>query len=445
MLIKNLHFYFWLFFCMFVLMSCSKDNDPDPDPGPDPHVVPDPPPHGSVAERTVLIYMGGDNDLDTKGLTAKDLDEMKEAIKTMDANLYSHNNLLIFYDQYSETLRPRLYRLIKKGEVIPSETDPDKKELVIVTEEELIYEYPQEITFTKPAILKEVMDMAFDEFPAKSYGFVYWSHGEGWLPVKSQNMAIRSLSPLRWMGLDKNNKSDSFKSEISELADVLKLAPKRFDFILFDACFMLSLESSYELRDCADFIISSPTETPGPGAPYTEVVPMMFASSQAAIKMAEAYFKYYNDKYNPNVKTTNSNWTGGVSLGVLDCAKLTKLADVTKANLSTSSNLNTLLNEIFDYDKRNYYSHVGYYDMVQLMEKVLKPTGVDEWKNAFNDALPYWKTTPKNYSSSYGMFSMEGTNGVSHYIPSGESTATRDADYRNTAWYKDAGLSQLGW
>ena len=141
MLIKNLHFYLWFFFCMTVLVSCSKDNDPDPDPGPDPHVVPDPPPHGSVAERTVLIYIGGDNELDTKGLPAADLDEMKEAIKTMDANLYSHNNLLIFYDQYSESLRPKLYRLIKKGKVEPSKTDPSKKELVITTEEELIYEY----------------------------------------------------------------------------------------------------------------------------------------------------------------------------------------------------------------------------------------------------------------------------------------------------------------
>lgn len=444
MLIKNLHFYLWFFFCMTVLVSCSKDNDPDPDPGPDPHVVPDPPPHGSVAERTVLIYIGGDNELDTKGLPAADLDEMKEAIKTMDANLYSHNNLLVFYDQYSETLRPKLYRLIKKGKVEPSKTDPSKKELVITTEEELIYEYSHEITFTNPSVLKEVMDMAFDEFPAKSYGFVYWSHGEGWLPAKSKIMAIRSLTPFRWMGFDKNNRSDNFKSEITELADALKQAPKKFDFILFDACFMLSLESSYELRDCADYIISSPTETPGPGAPYSDVVPMMFSSSQAAIKMAEAYFKYYNDKYNPNVRTTNSNWTGGVSLGVLDCTKLAKLADVTKANLSTSSNLNSLLNEVFDYDKRPN-SHVGYYDMVQLMEKVLKPTGVEEWMKAFNDALPYWKTTPKNYSSLIGMFSMEGTHGVSHYIPSGGSTAITDADFQKTAWYKDAGLSQLGW
>jgi len=444
MSIKNLLLSLWCIPCMLLITACSKEDDPDP--GPEPFVVPDPPAHGSVADRTVLLYMGGDNNLGRDGFAADDLAEMAEAIKTLNNSLYSHNNLLVFYDQYSASVHPKLYRLIKKGEVKASDTDPDNKTLVITTEEELIYEYPQEITFTEPTILKEVMNKAFTEFPAKSYGLLYWSHGEGWLPGKYENVAIRSTSPLRWMGVDWNNKSADYKSGIPEMAEVLKQAPKKFDFIMFDACFMLSLEAAYELKDCADYIISSPTETPGPGAPYTDIVPTMFTSSQAAIKMAETYFKYYNDKYNPNVKNTNANWTGGVSMGVIDCTKLDKLADVTKAHLSSTPNLNTLRSEVFDYDKRSS-GHVGYYDMVQLMEKVLDPVGVDEWKKAFQDALPYWNTTPKNYSSnaSVGLFSMEGTNGVSHYIPAGGYSATRDAEYQKTSWYKAAGLSQLGW
>lgn len=445
MSIKNLLLSLWCIPCMLLITSCSKEDEPDP-PGPEPYVIPDPPAHGSVADHTVLLYMGGDNNLGRDGFAANDLSEIGAAIATLSNNLYSHNNLLVFYDQYSATEHPKLYRVIKKAEVKDSDPDPDGA-VVITAVEELIYEFPQEITFTEPTIMKEVMDKAFTEFPAKSYGLVFWSHGEGWLPGKYEKMAIRSTTPLRWMGVDWNNQSADYKSGIPEMAEVLKQAPKKFDFIMIDACFMLSLETAFELRDCANYIISSPTETPGPGAPYSAVVPMMFASSQAGIKIAEAYFKYYHDKYNPNVKNTNANWTGGVSMGVIDCTKLDKLADVTKAHLSSASDPQTLRYDVFDYDKRGTGSHVGYYDMVQLMEKVLDPAGVDEWKNAFQEALPYWQTTPKNYSSypSVGLFSMDGTNGVSHYIPAGGYSTDRDAEYKKTSWYKAAGLSKLGW
>ena len=46
-----------------------------------------------------------------------------------------------------------------------------------------------------------------------------------------------------------------------------------FDFIMFDACFMMSVEVAYEVRNYTDYYIGSPTENPGPGAPYDKVVP----------------------------------------------------------------------------------------------------------------------------------------------------------------------------
>jgi len=436
--------------CLLLLVACGKNDDPDPVPDPDP-VVPDPPAKGTMADHTVLIYVVGDNNLGRDGFATSDLREMEEAIKTMDTNLYTHNNLLVFYDQYSETQRPKLYRLVKKGDLQVSATDPGKKELVISVEQELLKEYTMEVTSTDTSILKEVIGEAFDTFPARSYGFVYWSHGEGWLPVKYASLALRSASPVRWMGVDWNdnsaNNSSSFKTSIPELAEALQTVPAKLDFLMFDACFMMSVEVAYELKDCADFIIASPTETPGPGAPYTQVVPAMFGTSQGAVRVGETYFKYYESKFNPDVTNTNANWTGGVSMTVLDTSKLDNLADVTNASLSSSaSDVSSLRNQVFDYDKRSN-GHVGYYDMEELMQKLLTPTKFDEWEAAYKNVLTFWNTTPKNYSSFAKMFSMEGANGVSHYIPSalGKSATNRDAEYRSTAWYNDAGLSKLGW
>lgn len=54
---------------------------------------------------------------------------------------------------------------------------------------------------------------------------------------------------------------------IEDLKLVLQNAP-HFDFIMFDACFMQSVEVAYELRDCCDYYIGFPAENPGPGAAY---------------------------------------------------------------------------------------------------------------------------------------------------------------------------------
>ena len=448
MRIKDLHLIPWLLCCILTLVACSKSDDPQPDPDPDPYVVPQPPAQGSVAERTVLIYMVGDNSLSS--FASGDLQEISEAIRTMDAGIYKNNNLLIFYDQRSESLKPKLFRYVKTGEEKVSEAT-NKKELVISVKEESIMEYPNEVTSTDPSIIKEVMDKAFSTFPANSYGFVYWSHGDAWLPGKYQNVALRSLSPLRWMGIDLNNSSDnnapSYKTGISELAGVLKGAPKKFEFLLLDACFMMSMETAYELKDCTNYLIGSPTETPGPGAPYEQVVPAMFSLSNAALRMGEVYFKYYDNKFNPNVTNTNSNWTGGVSMTVLDCSKLKELAKVTRAKLpSQTFDLKTLRSKVFDYDKRSSSSHVGYYDIQGLMENVLAPADYVEWQKAYQSALTYWNTTSQNYSSIVKMFSMDGAKGVSHYIPSSDTSAVdRNKDYHSIAWYQDAGLESIGW
>lgn len=450
--IKNLHLFIGFFVCLFALVACDKHSDPKVEP--EPYKVPDPPTAGSMAKRTVLIYIEGDSNLGRDGFANSDIQEIEDAVKTLPASLYSYNNMLVFYDQYSSSSTPVLFRIVKEGKEQPMESDPTKIELLITAKREIIKEYSNEETTTEPSVIEEVMKLAYGTFPAESYGFVYWSHGDGWLPGKYRANLLRSSSPLRWIGVDWDNNSANssagFKTGIPELAQVLKKAPKKLDFVLFDACFMLSVEAAYELRDCTNYLISSPTETPGPGGPYLQLVPDMFASD-AGVKIAEDYFAYYNQKFNPDVTNTNSNWTGGVSITSLDCRKLANLAMATDANLSSETvDCGALRSEVFDYDKRNtsYYSsgYVGYFDMVGLMQSLMPAENFVAWKKAYDETVAFWNTTSKNYSSSAKLFSMEGANGVSHYIPSSVgSTAEKDVLYRSTSWYKDAGLSKLGW
>ena len=232
---------------------------------------------------------------------------------------------------------------------------------------------------------------------------------------------------------------------LSDFKDILATAP-HLDFLMFDACFMQSIEVAYELREYTDYMIASPTETPGPGAPYDAIMPYL-AQVGASEGIADAYVEVYNALYNGGSGISNTNWTGGASICALRTDGLETLAALTAQMLPDEEvDVAVLGQEVFNYDQRSGWSesHIGYYDWAQLMENLLTEADYATWRQAYDEAVVCWKTTPMNYSSVVGMFSMDGTNGVTHYIPE-SVTSSRAESYRSLDWYTAAGLAKLGW
>lgn len=366
-------------------------------------------------QRTVLVYMAANNSLSR--FANKDLAEIKAGMEALSNSAGMH--LLVYVDTGS----PRLVEIEKKKNVVV---------------ETIIKEYEDRNSCGVAETLEVFNDVFGDpRFQSKSYGLIYWSHGDGWIPYP--------LSPSsRWVGQDTGN--GDYRMNISELAEVLQKAP-RFDFILFDTCFMQSIEVAYELRDYCDYYIGFPSENPSGGAAYDRMFPYLFQEG-AAVKMAEATFKAYEEGYTGE-QGSNDNWTMGTAIGVLKSSELQGLADATAKALSGAVEVGSdyLRRSIFDYDRRDNWSssRVGYYDMVEMMNAlVVEQTVWDEWKRAYNAATIYWATTPKIYSAVGGMFSMERASGVSHYIPTDSRQSVAEA-YRSMKWYQAAGLSQLGW
>jgi hypothetical protein len=282
---------------------------------------------------------------------------------------------------------------------------------------------------------KEVLADAFDpaKYPAKNYGLVYWSHGDGWFPAAGST---------RWVGADGSNEMN-----ITDLSQILASGP-HLDFLMFDACFMSSVEVAYELRDYTDYIIGSPTEIPGPGAKYDVVVPALFANTDAAAAVAAAYYEPYAATYDGGINNTNDNWTGGVSTCMMATKELDNLAAATRQLVAGATYQSSIRNTVFDYDKYSSAftrGHLGYYDLQGLMQALaVDNDAYNTWLQAFHAARPYWEATSMNFSAAVGMFSMNGANGISCYIPTGKDNAI-DQAYRDCSWYVAAGLSQLGW
>lgn len=335
-----------------LLISCNGSDDPEPAPG-----------------RTVLVYIAGDNNLGHDGFAASDVAEMVQGMEDVDTE---KNNLLVYYDVGGTAQLLHLTK-DKSGKVIKD----------IVRE----YNNRNSVGVTE---MKEIFSLAFSQYAAASYGIVFWSHGDGWVPKKGTT---------RWFGVDGSNYMN-----ITEMSEALSVAP-HFDFIFFDACFMQSVEVAYELKEHCDYFVGSPTEIPGPGAPYQVVVPAMFKSTNAANAIAQTYFDYYNDMYT-GVYPWSGEWGGGVSVSVAISAKLDELANETGEIISNyiASRSDINLSGILCYDKRGR-NYEFYYDLDGFIRELTDGNeDYYRWSAAFEAASPYYKTTPRNFLNMFRCF-----------------------------------------
>ena len=401
-----------------ILTGCHHNDEPDPTPS------------KKAGTHTVLVYLVADNSMSP--FVKEDIAEMKKGFADSSIDTDKHN-LLIYVDSYSDN--PTIYRL--------------KRDATGIVTDEIVYEYPADHDSCSPSVIQDVIAKAKEAYQAEKYSFIYWSHGDGWatypLPVKS--VKPMAGTEMKWIGIDVT------RTEIKDLASALRSAyVQKLDFLMFDACFMLSVETVYELRNAADYVISSPAEIPGPGAPYDVIVPKMFGSN-AALDVTRGYYNYYAAKYDETVENYNVNWTGGVCIGAAKTSEIEQLASATKRALASAQrvSLDELKNTVLNYDRRSLTSsgYIGYYDLCGMMEQQLSTSEYATWKKAYDAAVPVYLTTPKIYTafSGGGLFSVAAGKGLSTYIPYRDIFELGDMDlsYRNTAWYKDAGLSQLGW
>ena len=108
-----------------------------------------------------------------------------------------------------------------------------------------------------PAVMERILGDMAAAAPAERFGLHLASHAKGWLPASIENPSwlrssarraddlwrkIPGAAETRWFGHDRGRYMD-----ISELAAAIDGSGVRFDYLLFDACFMSSVEALYDL------------------------------------------------------------------------------------------------------------------------------------------------------------------------------------------------------
>ncbi|MCH5168191.1 MAG: hypothetical protein J1F27_01015 [Prevotellaceae bacterium] len=376
-----------------LLSGCHDDIEPPIDPTPP----------QTEAERTVIVYMAADNSLN--GAVGQDMAEMIRGKDQIPENV----NFLIYLD---DRKLPAIYELSAKRGT------------------QLWKQYDEEHCSTDSTTMLSILREIEQAFPARHYGLSLWSHATGWAPRRNT------------FGKDENRGNASTdkpdEMEIPVLRDVLARLPK-FDYIFFDACFMQSIEVAYELRDVTDWMIGSPAEIPGPGAPYDKI---MNALCQGDV---EGIVRGYDSAY-PDYPYT------GVLLSCIDCSKLELLAETT-GHLLTPFFTEHTEPSVSGFQPYSTYIHKYTYcfDMRTTMRRLLSDEDYAAWMEAFNEAVPLrtlsdTHTWYANTSSVSRVYDPECYGGVSMFVPlSAYNAYGWNEDFQNTSWYKATGWQATGW
>ncbi|MEH6405849.1 MAG: clostripain-related cysteine peptidase [Leeuwenhoekiella sp.] len=422
---------------LIFLISCKSDDDALVSNEPD------------AITRTALIYIVADNNLNS--YAAVDVDEMIDGYSKVEDP--ENNNLLVYIDDYKT---PRLLHITKEAGKVVTDT---------------LYNYEEQNSLNITN-MSGVINQAFSDYPATSYGLVLWSHANGWLPGTLQDdVTTKAFGE----DLDNNAFSDEgAQMDIIDLKTALTAVPK-LEYILFDACDMQGIEVAYELRNIADYFISSPSEVPSNGAPYEDVVESLFSQGDVANDIARAYYGYYQTNYDYGSNTNNSSeYSNGISISVIESSQLEALAAATRniltQHINNGSSIETT--DIYSYDD-NYYNF--YYDFDSFIKYLTaEDASYLTWLEAYKNAVPLFLTTDYTYSSytddgSGGMYSSAEATGISTYIPSNSNFLeayywsdylTKNPDqksaiedyqlsynnyYKRFSWYSASGWSETGW
>jgi hypothetical protein len=218
------------------------------------------------------------------------------------------------------------------------------------------------------------------------------------------------------------------KKLASDMASAL--SGRKFRTLIFDACFMASVEAVYDLRNVSDYVIASLSEIMGRGMPYDMVLKYLFASGGVEgnlMQYCSEYMRYYSE-------LASGRKSGTISL--IDCSRVEALA------AAVARVENGGLNEVDANNVQSFelLSEHQFYDLEHFYDLAAKDrTAYSALQNALTDCVLYKNNTPTVFSAyGYGVFDVERNCGLTMNIPSASYELFR-SEWLKTSWAKRIG------
>ena len=267
---------FWGVFLLFgMLVACTEDDEPTVNPEPTP----------ADESVTVLSYMIANNNLDD--FMVQNVCIMYDGLAVMTEPA----TLLIYWDGQTAVGKNKSKHLILKYETDGKGKINGKKALEttsswkeVFDEAVILKEYPDQLSTDKEVMATVLQDMAKFS-PTQNLGLIVGSHGSSWY----------NTIYTRALGYDG---STSNAINLPDMVEAMETLEKPFEFILFDACYMGTMEVAYEFHHVADYQISSVMEVPAYGFPYDYFMGDLFKGTVEGYKdVCQSFVDYYKSVY----------------------------------------------------------------------------------------------------------------------------------------------------
>ncbi len=353
--------------------------------------------------QVVLMYLAGNNSLSSEG--EADYAGIKKSWLPREKD--REQIFLVFHHFIDQT--PVLKRLYqdRQGNTI----------------EEIITEYPFNANSADPSMLATVIADAEAAWPAARHGMILWSHASGFLPAgyySDPKEQARDIGPMSF------GEDHGAEMELRDLRNAL--SRYHYEFILLDCCLMANVEVAYELRNCGDYLVFSPTEILSDGFPYESIIQPLFTLSaeESAKQVCRSYMEQYRAQSGPYQSAT---------ITMVRSASLNALAAACKPIFQQHREqiLTIDRSRIQPYFRFNKH---WYYDLDDFVGRV----ATDAEYRAFIAALDQ-TVIFKDATESFLSIDITHYSGLSIYIPRPEYTVLNNF-YKTLQWNQATGLIQ---
>ena len=280
----------------------------------------------------------------------------------------------------------------------------------------------EDADFTKTEHIAKMLADVTREYPAYHYGLIIGAHGMAWVP-SSPNVnrapyhSGNGDKPMtRWFG----GLTPDSQIEISSLAEGISKAGLHMDYVLFDDCYMSSVEVAYELRHVTDYLVACPTEVMIYGFPYESCTRYLVGNVDYA-SLCETFIDFYQSYFVPYG-----------TVAVTDCRVLDELASSVR-NMHQNGLLTK--NDTIRIQQMDGYSPHLFYDLGDTYDKLCNDSAaLAYFHGLLQRAVPFKANTRYYYSANGSIYLINSYSGLT----TSEFSANALAEtYDSTLWYRD--------
>jgi hypothetical protein len=237
-------------------------------------------PTGLEAQWTFLVYLDGDNNLET--YANDDFLEMSSVGSDSDVHIVVQLDRLPGFDsRYGDWTETRRFYITQGMEPWPYNG-------VSIGEANM----------GDPQTLVDFVQWGMTNYPADHYAVVVWDHGSGW------RLRPEDQPTFKRVAYDNTSGGDALQMpELRSVMDTLSNGgADPLDLVGFDACTMAMIEVDNQLIPYVDVRVASEATVPVDGWPYDTVLSTltgnsaMSASQLGAVIVDEYYASYGNDR-----------------------------------------------------------------------------------------------------------------------------------------------------